>query len=113
MYSNRRDKPIAAIAQHAKDFTVPNALLIRPARIPRLAALAAVGLIVAGCAHSQEVSPPSTATSTSVTPSATPTVTPTEKGSDPTGGNKFTPPVTAPGAPTVAPGLHPGINGVP
>jgi hypothetical protein len=38
---------------------------------------------------------------------------PTEKSINPTGGNLFTPSVVAPPAPTVAPGQHPGINGVP
>ena len=38
---------------------------------------------------------------------------PTEKGVNPTGGNLFTPGVTAPAAPNVPPGQHPGINGVP
>ncbi|MDT5236856.1 MAG: hypothetical protein QOF47_2843, partial [Mycobacterium sp.] len=38
---------------------------------------------------------------------------PTEKSINPTGGNLFTPPVVAPPAPTVPPGQHPGINGIP
>jgi hypothetical protein len=38
---------------------------------------------------------------------------PTEKGVNPTGGNLFTPGVTAPAAPNVPPGQHPGINNVP
>jgi hypothetical protein len=40
-------------------------------------------------------------------------VSPTEKSISPTGGNSFSPAVTAPGAPGVTPGQHPGINGVP
>jgi len=37
----------------------------------------------------------------------------TEKNVSPTGGNLFTPGITAPAAPSVPPGQHPGINGVP
>jgi len=39
---------------------------------------------------------------------ATPAPPPTEKSINPTGGNLFTPPVTAPGPPTSAPGNQPG-----
>ena len=83
--------------------------------------LAVVGgavLIVtaAGCAGSGNQAPPATSTTvttTTTTPSSTPPPAPTEKSISPTGGNLFTPPIQAPGAPTVQPGQHPGINGVP
>jgi len=64
------------------------------------AALLAMGVLTAGCSNNGGQSP-STPTTT----------TPTEKSISPTGGNLFSPAVTAPGAPSVAPGLHPGLNG--
>ena len=36
-----------------------------------------------------------------------------KKNVSPTGGNLFTPAITAPAAPSVPAGQHPGINGVP
>lgn len=77
-------------------------------RISLMAALAAAGLLAAACGQADQV--PATSTSTSTSSSE---VSPTEKAIDPSGGNKFTPPVTAPAAPNVPPGQHPGINGVP
>ena len=71
------------------------------------AALIAMGVLTAGCSGNGGQSPSTTTTTT--TTSSSPTAT--EKSIDPTGGNLFTPGVTAPGAPSVAPGLHPGING--
>ena len=71
----------------------------------------------AGCATGGNQAPPATSTTvtttTTTTPSSTPPPAPSEKSISPTGGNLFTPPVQAPGAPTVQPGQHPGINGVP
>lgn len=60
-----------------------------------------VGL-TASCGDKEEKAPEtSTTTSTTV-----PSVSPTEKSINPTGGNLFTPPVTAPPAPTAVPGNH-------
>jgi hypothetical protein len=73
-------------------------------------ALVALSMFIAGCGKGGESSTTSTTTTTTTT-SATPS--PTEKGVSPTGPNLFTPGVTAPGAPTVQGGQHPGINGVP
>nr|WP_197518872.1 hypothetical protein [Mycobacterium sp. ACS1612] len=72
----------------------------------------------AACGTSDNHGPATTSTSvttttTSTTPSSTPPTAPTEKSISPTGGNLFTPPIQAPGAPTVQPGQHPGINGIP
>ncbi|SEB26623.1 hypothetical protein SAMN04488580_12146 [Mycobacterium sp. 283mftsu] len=74
------------------------------------AALLAMGVLTAGCSNNGGQSP-STTTTTTTTSSPSPSATPTEKSISPTGGNLFSPGVTAPGAPTVAPGLHPGLNG--
>jgi len=71
------------------------------------AALIAMGVLTAGCSSNGGQSPSTTTTTTTTSPSPTAT----EKSISPTGGNLFTPGVTAPGAPSVAPGLHPGING--
>jgi hypothetical protein len=78
-------------------------------------ALITLGTTTAACGTSGNQAPPSTSTtpSTTTTTSSTPPPSPTEKSVSPTGGNLFTPPVRAPGAPTVAPGQHPGINGIP
>ena len=76
----------------------------------------AVIATAAGCAGSGNQAPPATSTTvttTTTTPSSTPPPAPTEKSISPTGGNLFTPPIQAPGAQTVQPGQHPGINGVP
>jgi hypothetical protein len=79
------------------------------------AALIAMIAATAGCSGSSNQTPSTstTTTTTTTTPPSTPPPSPTEKSIDPHGGNLFTPPVTAPGAPGVAPGQHPGINGVP
>lgn len=74
------------------------------------AALVAMGVLTAGCSSNGGQSP-STTTTTTTTTTTSPSPTATEKSISPTGGNLFTPGVTAPGAPSVAPGLHPGING--
>jgi hypothetical protein len=81
------------------------------------AALIALGTMTAACGNGGNQAPPSTTTTPSAsittTPSSTPPPSPTEKSISPTGGNLFTPPVQAPAAPTVQPGQHPGINGIP
>ena len=87
----------------------------------RLVATAGMGAIIAmgvlsACAREAPAPEPSTVTKTVTETAATPAPpppAPTEKSINPTGGNLFTPPVQAPGAPTVQPGQHPGINGVP
>ena len=83
-----------------------------------LAIVAMVGLS-ASCAKEEEKAPETTTTTTTTTqtttppPAPPPAPAPTEKSINPTGGNLFTPPVVAPPAPTVPPGQHPGINGIP
>ncbi|MCX8559338.1 hypothetical protein OS122_00325 [Mycolicibacterium mucogenicum] len=74
------------------------------------AALVAMGALTAGCSNNGGQSP-STTTTTTTTTTTSASVAPTEKSISPTGGNLFSPGVTAPGAPSVAPGMHPGING--
>ena len=73
---------------------------------------AAIIAMTAACGNGGNQAPSST-TTTTTTPSSAPPPAPTEKSINPTGGNLFTPPVQALGAPTVQPGQHPGINGVP
>lgn len=73
------------------------------------AALVAMGVLTAGCSNNGGQSPSTTTTTTTTTTSSS--VAPNEKSISPTGGNLFSPGVTAPGAPNVAPGLHPGLNG--
>jgi hypothetical protein len=79
------------------------------------AALIAIGGFATACGSSSEQAPSSTPTTTTATtsPSSAAAPAPTEKGVNPTGGNLFTPGVTANPAPNVPPGQHPGINGVP
>lgn len=82
---------------------------------------AAAAALLAGCGSSSQESPststtPTTSATTSApetTPSGAVTPEPTEKGVEPTGGNLFTPDVKAPNPQTIAPGQHPGINGIP
>jgi hypothetical protein len=78
-------------------------------------ALIAIGTLIAACGNNGGQAPSTTTTTTTTTTpsSSAPPPPPTEKGINPTGGNLFTPGVTAPGAPNVPPGQHPGINGVP
>ena len=64
------------------------------------AALVTMVGLTAGCGESKEETPTTTTTTTTTAP---PPVSPTEK-VGPTDGNKFTPPVTAPGPFTPAPG---------
>jgi hypothetical protein len=71
----------------------------------RLAVVAvSTGLIglTAACGTSKEEAPTTTTTTTTTTTQVTPS--PTEKGLNPGGGNKFTPDVKAPPAPTAIPG---------
>jgi cell division protein FtsN len=86
------------------------------------AMMVALAATVSGCAKGTNQQSPSstttTMTSSSSSPSPSPSPTdvspsPTEKDINPTGGNLFTPPVTAPPAPTVQGGQHHGLNGVP
>lgn len=63
------------------------------------AIVAMIGL-TAACGGGQKAPESTTPTTTS------PSVSPTEKSISPTGGNLFTPPVTAPPAPTAIPGTH-------
>jgi hypothetical protein len=78
------------------------------------ASMLAIGTLAA--CNSAQQSPSTTTTTTTITTTTTPTSAspaPTEKDINPTAGNLFTPGVTAPGAPNVPAGQHPGINGVP
>jgi hypothetical protein len=76
--------------------------------------LIAIGALATACGTSGQQAPSTTSTTTTTTtPSSAAPASPTEKGISPTGGNLFTPGVTAPGAPNVPAGQHPGINGVP
>lgn len=70
---------------------------------------AALTTTFAACA-SEESDTPSTTTTTTTTSveSSAPAPSPTEKSINPTGGNLFTPSITAPGPPTPAPGNLPG-----
>ncbi|MET0455394.1 MAG: hypothetical protein ABW137_26445 [Mycobacterium sp.] len=75
------------------------------ARVARTVATAAtfgvMAVALAACGGGGSESPSTSSTSSSTTP---PSVSPTEKSINPTGGNKFTPPVQAPAAPTAIPG---------
>jgi hypothetical protein len=75
------------------------------------AAIIAMGMLTA-CGGGGKETPSSTTTTTTTTTTSAPAPSPTEKSINPTGGNLFTPPVTATPAPGVPPGQHPGINGV-
>jgi len=72
-----------------------------------------VGL-TAACGGGGEETPSSTTTTTTTTTTseAPAAPAPTEKSINPTGGNLFTPPVTATPAPNIPPGQHPGIGGI-
>jgi hypothetical protein len=82
------------------------------------AALIALAGLATACNKSNEA--PSTTTTTTTTTTTATSAPPTsaapsetEKGINPTGGNLFTPGVTANPAPNVPGGQHPGINGTP
>jgi hypothetical protein len=70
--------------------------------------------LTAACGGGGKESPSSTTTTTTTTTTSEAPVTPspTEKSINPTGGNLFTPPVTATPAPNIPPGQHSGIGGV-
>ena len=69
------------------------------------AALVAMASFVASCSKNESPAPsPSTTTTSPASPS--PSATPTEKQISPTDGNKFSPSVIAPPAPTMPPGNH-------
>jgi hypothetical protein len=77
------------------------------------AALISMGAVLAGCANGGNQAPTtSTTTTPTTTTSSTAPASPTEKSISPTGGNLFTPPVSATPAPNVPAGQHPGINGI-
>jgi ABC-type glycerol-3-phosphate transport system substrate-binding protein len=82
------------------------------------AVLIAMGVLAAGCGAGGNQAPTTTTTTTPTTttttmlPGGAPPL-PTEKDLSPTGGNLFTPPVKATPAPTVPPGQHPGLHGIP
>ena len=85
--------------------------------VATLSAAIAMGAMTAACAKEEKAPPATTTTTTTTTTTATsgagaPTA-PSEKSINPTGGNLFTPPVVATPAPTVPPGQHPGLNGIP
>jgi hypothetical protein len=65
-------------------------------------AIGAMGTLSA-CAGEEKKEAPTTTTTTTTT-TTPPSVEPTEKGLNPGGGNKFTPTVKAPPAPTAIPG---------
>ena len=90
----------------------------RIAAISGVTAFIAMGALTAACAKEEQKAPETTTTTTTTAtttsaPAPAPEPAPTEKSINPTGGNLFTPPVKAPPAPTVPPGQHPGINGIP
>jgi type IV secretory pathway VirB10-like protein len=90
----------------------------RIAAISGVTAFIAMGALTAACAKEEKKAPETTTTTTTTAtttsaPAPAPEPAPTEKSINPTGGNLFTPPVVAPPAPTVPPGQHPGINGIP
>lgn len=69
------------------------------------AALIATASFVSSCSKSENQAP-SPSTSTVAPTTSSPSATPTEKVLSPTDGNKFTPTVVAPPAPTMPPGNH-------
>ena len=72
------------------------------AAIGGTAILAMIGF-TAACGTEEKKSP-ETSTTTTTTTTTAPSVEPTEKSISPSGGNKFTPTVKAPPAPTAIPG---------
>ncbi|HEV7852155.1 MAG TPA: hypothetical protein VGP27_12510 [Mycobacterium sp.] len=79
------------------------------AAVAGLSALAAMGMITAGCAKEQQKAPEtSTTTTTTTTTSPAAPVSPTEKAPriDPQAPNQFTPPVLAPPPSQAQPGEH-------
>lgn len=75
------------------------------------AALVVMASFVASCSKSENQAP-SPSTSTVAPTTSSPSATPTEKVLSPTDGNKFSPTVVAPPAPTESGGNHHhGLNG--
>jgi type IV secretory pathway VirB10-like protein len=79
----------------------------RLAAVAGLSAIAAMGMITAGCAKEEEKAPETSTTTTTTTSPAAP-VSPTEKAPriDPQAPNQFTPPVLAPPPSQAQPGEH-------
>jgi hypothetical protein len=72
-----------------------------------------IGLTAACGGGGKETPSSTTTTTTTTTTSEAPAApAPTEKSINPTGGNLFTPPVTATPAPNIPPGQHSGIGGI-
>jgi hypothetical protein len=71
-----------------------------------VAAIIAMGAFTAACGTESKQVPSTTTTTTTTTTTPPPPVSPTEKTINPTGGNRFTPTVIAPPAPTAVPGDH-------
>ncbi len=81
----------------------------RLAVVAGLGAVAAMGLITAGCSKEEEKAPETsttTTTSTTTSPAAPPTETQKAPRIDPQAPNQFTPPVQAPPPSQVQPGEH-------
>jgi ABC-type glycerol-3-phosphate transport system substrate-binding protein len=78
-----------------------------------IAILAASATLLAACGGNGGQSPSSTPTTTPTSTTTSTAPPATEKSVNPTAGNLFTPGVTAPAAPNVPPGQHPGIGDVP
>lgn len=83
---------------------LPRELRRRLAATAGLAALIAMGGLVAACGTSEQPAPSTpttTTTTTTAAPGTAPSVQPTEKGIDPGGANKFTPThIVTPAPPT-------------
>jgi type IV secretory pathway VirB10-like protein len=80
----------------------------RLAAVAGLSAIAAMGMITAGCAKEEEKAPETSTTTTTTTTSPAAPVSPTEKAPriDPQAPNQFTPPVLAPPPSQAQPGEH-------
>jgi hypothetical protein len=77
-------------------------------KITGVTLFASMAILLGACSSGSE-SPSTSTTSTTTSESSTaPSPTETEKSINPTGGNLFTPDITAPGPPTPAPGNLPG-----
>ena len=80
----------------------------RIAMVAGLSAVAAMGMITAGCAKEEEKAPETSTTTTTTTTAPSASVSPTEKAPriDPNAPNQFTPPVVAPPPSQAQPGEH-------
>lgn len=74
-------------------------------KITGVTLFASLAILLGACSSGGEETP---TTSTTSTTTSAPEPSPTEKSINPTGGNLFTPEITAPGPPTPAPGNLPG-----